>query len=193
VTRLVLVAASLAVVAAALPCDAQPRLVDTTRSTVTVRVFKAGLLRALADDHTIEAPLADGSLDDSATPSVHIAVDARRMRVLDPGVSRQDRQAVQMRMLGPEVLDADRFPHIRFRSVAIRRGDTDRWSVRGELEIHGQTRPVTVDVVRAQGHYKGSASLKQSDFGIKPIRIVGGTVKVKDDIRIEFDIVAAER
>jgi polyisoprenoid-binding protein YceI len=193
VTRIVLVAASLAMVAVALPCEAQPRAIDTTRSTVTVRVFKAGLFRALADDHTIEAPLAEGTLDDSAMPSVQIAIDARRMHVLDPGVSPKDRQAVQTRMLGPDVLDADRFPHIRFHSVAIQQADADRWSVRGELELHGQTRPVTVNVVRAQGHYKGSTSLKQSDFGIKPISIVGGTVKVKDEIRIEFDIVPADR
>src|SRR5258708_39012597 len=116
-TRFVLAVSTLALVAVAVRCEAQPRAIDTTRSTVTVRVFKAGLFRALADDHTIEAPLADGSLDDSATPSVHIAVDARRMRVLDPGVAPKDRQAVEMDMLGPEVLDADRFPHIRFRSL----------------------------------------------------------------------------
>ena len=69
-------------------------------------------------------------------------------------------------------------------------GGTDRWSVQGELELHGRTRPVKVDVVRDQGHYKGSTPLKQSDFGITPISIAGGTVKVKDELRIEFDIVA---
>jgi polyisoprenoid-binding protein YceI len=96
-------------------------------------------------------------------------------------------------MLGPEVLDGDRFSQIRFHSVAIQRGDAGRWSVRGELEVHGQTRPVTVTVVREQGHYKGSTSLKQSDFGITPISIAGGTVKVKDEIKIDFDIVTTER
>jgi hypothetical protein len=39
------------------------------------------------------------------------------------------------------------------------------------------------------GHYRGSASFKQSNFGISPIRIAGGTVKVKDEVKIEFDIV----
>jgi polyisoprenoid-binding protein YceI len=96
-------------------------------------------------------------------------------------------------MLGPEVLDRDRFPHICFRSVAIQRGDAGRWSVRGELEVHGQTHPVTVNVAREQGHYKGSTYLKQSDFGITPISIAGGTVKVKDEITIDFDIVTTER
>ena len=59
--------------------------------------------------------------------------------------------------------------------------------------MHGQTHPVTVNVVHEQGHYKGSTSLKQSDFGITPISIAGGTVKVKDEITIDFDIVTTER
>lgn len=114
------------------------------------------------------------------------------MRVLDPTPSPTDRREVQTRILGAEVLDADRFPRISFRSVAIQRGEADRWSIGGELEVHGQTRPVTVNVVRDQGHYKGSTSLRQSEFGITPISIVGGTVKVKDEIKIDFDIVTNE-
>jgi YceI-like protein len=193
VTRIILLTATLALVAAARPCDAQPRALDPKRSTVTVRVFKSGLFRAFADDHVIDAPLAEGSLDDSAAPTVHIAIDVRGMRVLDPSLSPKDRREVQTRMLGPDVLDGDRFPRIRFRSVAIQRGETGRWSVRGALEVHGQIHPVTVNVVREQGHYKGSTSLKQSDFGITPISIAGGTVKVKDEIKIDFDIVTTER
>jgi hypothetical protein len=50
-------------------------------------------------------------------------------------------------------------------------------------------RPVPVKVVRDKdGHYKGSVRIKQSEFGIAPISIIGGTVKVKDEILIEFDI-----
>ena len=192
-TRVILLVATLAVVAVARPCDAQARALDTTRSTVTVRVFKSGLFRAFAVDHVIEAPLAEGSLDDSTTPSVRVVIDVRAMKVLDPGLSPKDRQDVQTRMMGPEVLDADRFQHIRFRSTAIAARDSGRWSVRGELEVHGQTHPVSLDVVREQDHYKGSMSLKQSDFGITPISIAGRTVKVKDQIKIDFDIVTTER
>src|ERR1700726_1179107 len=102
--RVILVAPTLVVVALAPPGVPQPRAIDPKRSTVTVRVFKSGLFRAFADDHVIEAPVADGSLDDSATPNVRIAIDARDMRVLDPGLSPKDRRDVQTRMLGPEVL-----------------------------------------------------------------------------------------
>jgi hypothetical protein len=45
--------------------------------------------------------------------------------------------------------------------------------------------------VRAQnGHYQGTAELKQKDFGIEPIVVGGGAVKVKNELRVEFDIVA---
>ena len=179
--------------ALAAPGSAEDRLIDTGRSTVTVRVFKSGLFRAFADDHLVQAPLAEGSLDDSATPHVQIVIDARRMRVLDPGLSAGDRQEVQRRMLGPEVLDVDRFQWISFHSVAIHRLDAGGWLVRGELELHGQIHAVTVNVFHENSRYKGSATLRQSDFGIAPISILGGTVKVKDEIKIGFDIATTER
>jgi hypothetical protein len=34
--------------------------------------------------------------------------------------------------------------------------------------------------------------LKQTDFGITPISIGGGTVKVKNELRIDFDIVTTK-
>lgn len=186
----VALAFSLALSCAA-PASAERRALDTQRSTITVRVFKAGLFRAFADNHVIQAPLAEGSLDDSATPQVELVVDARRMHVLDPGLSAKDREEVQARMLGPEVLDSSRFAQIRFQSTAVQRLETDRWLVRGDLHLHGQVHQVAVKVARENGRYKGSATLRQTEFAITPISIAGGMVKVKDDITIEFDIVAA--
>ena len=179
--------------AAAAPGSAEERLIDTQRSTVTVRVFKSGLFRAFADDHVIQAPLVEGSLDDSATPHVQIVIDARLMRVLDPGLSAKDRQEVQTRMLGADVLDVNRFQRISFHSLAIQRLAAGGWLVRGELELHGQIHEITVNAVPENNHYKGSAALRQSDFGIVPISIVGGTVKVKDEVRIDFDLAILER
>jgi len=179
--------------AVAAPGSAGDRLIDTQQSTVTVRVFKSGLFRAFADDHIIQAPLAEGSLDDSSTPHVQIVIDARRMRVLDPGLSAGNRQEVQTRMLGSEVLDVNRFQWISFHSVAVQRLDAGAWLVRGELELHGQIRPLLVKVFHENSRYKGSATVRQSDFGMTPISLAGGTVRVKDDIHIEFDIAITGR
>ena len=92
-------------------------------------------------------------------------------------------------MEGPQVLDSSRFTEISFRSTAIEKMGADHWTVPGNLTLRGQTRPAVVDVVLRDGHYRGSATLKQRDFGITPVSIAGGTVKVKDEVKIEFDVV----
>ena len=61
----------------------------------------------------------------------------------------------------------------------------------GNLTLHGQTHPVHVTVKQAGagGRYEGAAKLKQTAFGIQPISIGGGAVKVKDEVDIAFTIV----
>lgn len=166
---------------------AQQRPIDTAGSTLTVRVYKAGIFSAFAHDHEITAHLAGGYVDTSAR-GVELRMRTEGLRVRDPDVSEKDRAEIQQTMLGPTVLDSGRYPEIMFRSTAAASGGAGSWTVHGELSLHGQTRPVIVQVRDNGGHYVGVANLKQSDFGIKPVRVAGGTVRVKDEVRIEFDI-----
>jgi len=171
-----------------IPLAAQTGAIDPLHSFFTVRVFKAGLFSAFGHEHEVRAPLTEGAIHESGAPSVELRVDARRLTVLDPNRPEKERAEVQETMLGPTVLDSSRFPEIRFRSTAVEKKGADHWQVRGELTLHGQTRPVLVDVVCEGGRYRGSAMLKQTDFGITPVRVGGGTVKVKDEVRVEFEI-----
>jgi polyisoprenoid-binding protein YceI len=165
------------------------RAIDTARSVLTVRVYKTGLFSAFAHDHEIRAPIQKGAADEEKN-TVEFTVDARALRVLDPGVSEKDRADIQSTMLGPKVLDSEKFPEIRFRSTSIGEGGDDKWIVRGDLTLHGQTHPLKVDVTGSDGHYAGSVRLSQKDFGITPVSIAGGSVKVKDEILVEFEIFA---
>ncbi|MCI0349645.1 MAG: YceI family protein [Acidobacteriales bacterium] len=88
------------------------------------------------------------------------------------------------------MLDIEKYPEIRFRSTAIERMQDDKWKVSGELTLHGQAHPVQATVTGANGRYRGSARFKQTQFGITPVAVAGGTVKVKDELRIEFEITA---
>jgi hypothetical protein len=47
---------------------------------------------------------------------------------------------------------------------------------------------VTAEVTENAGHYTEHATVKQTDFGIKPVKVAGGTVKVKDEVQVDFDI-----
>jgi polyisoprenoid-binding protein YceI len=187
--RLVLAAAAASVVLS-VTVAAETRQIDTAQSKLTVSVYKSGLFSGFADDHIIDAPIASGTVSDASPLSVAIEVHAGDLKVRDPNLSASKRDEVQTRMAGPEVLDTQTFPSIAFESTAIQPNGADRWAVTGRLTIHGQTRPVTFATTLANGRYRGTVALKQRDFGITPISIAGGTIKVKDELKIEFDIVA---
>lgn len=173
---------------AALAAQSQP--IDTERSTLTVFAYKSGLFSAFADDHIVRAPIAGGSISVNGNAAVDIKVRSADLVALDPNLSASKRAEVQARMVGPEVLDVTQYPDITFASTSIQQAGAGRATVAGRLTLHGTTKPITFTVARQDGHYRGTVLLKQSDFGIKPISIVGGTVKVKDELKVEFDIVA---
>jgi polyisoprenoid-binding protein YceI len=167
---------------------ADRRPIDTGHSRVFVRVYKTGLFSALAHDHRIEAPIASGSVELGEHAAVELKFETRNLRVLDPEVPADTRQQIQESMLGPKVLDAARYPEILFVSKGVTSTGRGNWRVDGNLTLHGQTHPVSLDVSETGGVYEGSVEIQQSDFGITPLRIAGGTVKVKDAVKIRFEI-----
>jgi hypothetical protein len=56
--------------------------------------------------------------------------------------------------------------------------------------LHGLTRSITFAVTRENNAYTGAIRIKQTDFGIRPIKIGGGVVKVKDELDISFRVYA---
>jgi len=169
---------------------AQTQPIDTAHSVITVRVLKSGLFSAFGDNHEIRAPISSGFLDQAGN-RVELVVDSRKLVVLDPNLAVEKRQQVQERMLGPEVLDSNQFREIRFEANNVKQEAADRFSVAGTLSLHGKRRPISLHVIRSNGHYRGEAVLNQRDFGITPVSVAGGTVKVKNELKIEFDVVAA--
>jgi polyisoprenoid-binding protein YceI len=86
-------------------------------------------------------------------------------------------------------LDSFKYPEIVFRSTRVEKQTEGQWKVTGVLTLHGVTKPITVTVRRSEAAYVGRATIKQTDFGIKPFSVGGGLVKVKNDVEIDFRIV----
>ena len=187
ISSLVLRTSYLWVVLAAVPVFPQARPLDTARSSMTIRVGRTGVFSFAGDNHLVRAPLASGSVNE-AGKHIEFKVQSKSLRVEDPGTAADKKAQIQQRMLGPDVLDSEHFPVIQFRATSISGAPADL-RVAGDLTLRGQTRPIEAKVQEiAKGHWRGAASLKQSAFGIKPISIAGGTVKVKDELKIEFEI-----
>jgi polyisoprenoid-binding protein YceI len=190
-TRVLVVIAVGSSTSLAIAAEKQP--IDRQRSTLTIDVDKRGIFSAFADRHVIRAPIATGLITVDGTPSAELTVNAAELVAVDPVLPAAKRAEVTARMIGPEVLDAARYPEIHFSSTAITLDGADQWRLTGMLLLHGVSRAVAGAVSLRDGHYRGELSLKQTAFGIRPISIAGGTVNVKDEVHVTFDIVVRDR
>lgn len=177
---------SLAVFLIAGPRD-PGQAIDTQRSSITIHVGKAGLLASAGHEHWVDAPIASGTIDAvGPTPSVRFTVDARKLSVKpEKGVSVKDQAEVQANMQ-TKVLESSTYPEIVFRSAQVEHKRDNLWKVSGDLKLHGVKESLIVNVTRENDAYTGTVRIKQTDFGIRPIKIGGGVVKVKDELEISF-------
>jgi polyisoprenoid-binding protein YceI len=170
--------------------------VVTDRSHFRIQVGSSGLFSAFGHDHLIEATKIEGcaSIDpkDLAHSSITLTFPTADIRVLDPKEAK-DRPEVQKTM-ETEVLEVSRYPQVKFESTGVDGPATgQQLRVRGNLTIHGKTLPVVIPITfmqQGEGIYRavGKFAFKQSSFGIKPVRVAGGTIKVKDEVETEFEI-----
>jgi hypothetical protein len=165
---------------------AQQHDIDTQKSTLTIHVGKTGVFSGLGHEHEVSAPIHSGTADTGSHPAVEVHVDARELRLIGKDEPEKDRAEVQTTMLGPEVLDSEHHREIVFKSTSAEPAGSGRWTLHGNLTLHGQTRPVTVEVTLKNGRYTGAATVKQTEFGIKPPGKAG--VRAKDEVRVEFDV-----
>jgi polyisoprenoid-binding protein YceI len=169
-------------------------------STVTLRVGKAGLFKFAGHSHEVTAPARGGEIAadaaDLARSSVSVTFAAADLRVTGKDEPPEDQPKVQEAMLGPKVLDAGRYPDIAFRSQQVSGRETSpgvfELQVRGELTLHGVSRPLTLPVhVERAGTLvaSGRTSIRQTDYGIKPVS-VAGVVNVRNEVEVEFRFTA---
>ena len=165
------------------------RRIDTERSTLKIHVGKAGLFSVAGHDHWVTARFAEGSFNDSDFPRVSFAVDARGLALMEDDKLSPGEQAEVQHTMHVQVLESETYPLISFHSVKIQKAGADHWIVFGDLTLHGRTKPIQADVRIGDGAYTGHAKIKQTDFGINPVSVAGGVVKVKNELEIYFVVV----
>ncbi len=179
-------------IVAAVPLVAQEKGIDTERSVIAIHVGKSGLLSAAAHNHTVKAPMSSGTIRESGTPHIEFTIETSKMTVEpDPGIDAKDQATIQTHM-EEMTLETKKFPEITFRSSHIERIADGQWKADGDLSLHGVTKPVSLTVKQTGDSWTTHTVLKQTDFGIKPISIGGGMIKVKNEVEIDFQIFARQ-
>jgi polyisoprenoid-binding protein YceI len=174
--------------------------IDPASSRFTVRAFAAGLLAGLGHNPVIAIRDFSGEVnftpDDLTKSSVGITIQAGSFEVQND-VSEKDLREIT-RTMNDQVLEVKRFPEIAFESRQVsgmKLGESLYVvKVEGDLFLHGVTRPQTLSANVAPGDDKlrayGEFSIKQSDFKIKLVSVAGGALKLKDELKLLFDIIA---
>jgi polyisoprenoid-binding protein YceI len=171
-------------------------------SSVRIHVGKTGVFGFAGHTHEVVSRVEGTVVADPADlahSSVSLAFDAKAIRVVassDEPV--KDVPKVQAVMIGPDVLDVSRFPSITFRSRSVSGKQVSQGvyeiQVTGDLSLHGVSRsltlPLRVEVKDGTLTATGKTVLRHSDFGMKPVSAGGGTVKVKNEIGVDYRIVA---
>ena len=156
-----------------------------------IRTGTAGLFGAFAHDHQIEAQNILGCAD-LAHSSIKLVFTTADIKVIDPKESARTRAKIQTTM-ETEVLRISEYPQVVFESTSVERSSADTLRVHGNLTIRGKTQGIVVPLTftsLADGTYaaKGAYNFKQTGFGIQPVQLGGGTIKVKDELQTEFEL-----
>ena len=182
-----------------------PGEVDTDGSRIYVFVGKTGLGhdhgivgRLVSGRVILDAPQNAGQLVFDMQSFLADTPEARKALGLAGETDASTRKQTTANMLGPDVLDVARHPTATFDiESALRpqrpvKGAKPTVDLVGTFTLHGVARKVVIPAeVGAAGRVLrliGSFRIKQTDFGIKPYKKLGGVVGVTDELVIHGDI-----
>ena len=159
--------------------------------TLTVNTGRSGAAAKAGHDLTIHVDAWEATLtigDDPSQSSLTLDADSNSLRVVDgtggiQSLGDDDKKNIK------ETIDKDvlKKEDIQFRSTSVSGAD-DKLSVEGDLTLRGKTNPITFDLVVADnGNVKGSAVVKQTDFGMKPYSALFGALKVADEVTVAIE------
>jgi len=119
----------------------------------------------------------------------------RASTVEPPGdIAASDRDKMRENLLGPQVLDARRFPTLLFRGRYA--GSLAGGTLTGQLEVRGAPRRVSiaVAVARRDADYAATGAWegRLTDLGVAPFKALLGAIRLEDWIRLRLDARFAE-
>jgi len=138
----------------------------------------------------VQGTVVNDSTDPSRS-SVEVVIDPATIDTREPQRDAHLRSA--------DFFDVEKFPTLTFRSTGIDGKPGEDFKLKGDLTIHGVTRPVILDV-QSEGQIKdawggvrsgftATTKIKRSDFGLTWNQLLeAGGVTVSDEVKISLDV-----
>ena len=133
--------------------------------------------------------LASGTVQLNAEDVLHSTIEA----AIDAGSIDTDEPKRDAHLRSADFLDVGVYPTIAFKSTRIERAGDDRWTVTGQLTLHGTTHDVVLDVQRAtlngdRATAHASTTIDRRDFGI-----TYGDFAIGKEVAITIDTVGIKK
>jgi polyisoprenoid-binding protein YceI len=168
-------------------------MLDPSHADLSFRVSHLGFSRYTARFGAFDAKL-DFDPANPAKNSVTATIDARSLTLPTPPAGFKDT------LLGPQWLDAAKYPTIGFRSTKVEPTGPASARITGDLTLHGVTKPVTL-TAKYNGGWAGMAmdpharigfsatgSFRRSDFGVSAgVPAPGTRMGVGDQVEIAIE------
>ncbi|MFD4546455.1 YceI family protein [Streptomyces sp. NPDC058466] len=117
---------------------------------------------------------------------------------IDTGNSMRDGH-----LKSPDFLDVHTYPQITYRSTGLTPAGSDRWTVHGELTMHGVVRPADLDLAYlgtgadpwggTRAAFRATTELHREDFAMSYNQVVqAGIAAIGTTLRVELDIQAVQ-
>lgn len=173
-------------------------ILDPSASRFTVQAFATGLLATFGHSPTFAVRQFSGELDfDPGAPAqatLRLTCQADSLAVTAGG-SAKDREEIEGRMR-QEVLETAAHPEIAFHSSEVTADRVaDGWyrlKILGILSLHGVKKPQAVEaqlrLAEDEARLSGQCTLSQSAYRIKPVTALAGAIKLKDELKLDFDL-----
>ena len=173
---------------------------DASASEINVILTQEGLISRRYPTHRVVAKSFSGKIElpkDETKMTAQMEAEAKTMTNLDKTMGEFERKEFHA-VLRNTVLEVDKFPTIKFVSVSLSElkkvGNQRSFTLNGDLTLHGVTKrmafPVTATISETELRATGEAKLKQSDFGMKPFEKGLGLIKIGDEVKVTFTVVA---
>ncbi len=175
-------------------------VIDGRASRFTVSAFATGLLAAMGHNPIIGIRDFSGAMcfspDKLDAGSFRLAVKTSSLGVQND-ISEKDRREIE-RLMNQEVLETAKFPEILYEAstISVTKMTDMLYSavLKGNLTLHGVTRcqPINARVALLGSMLRASGDflLDQTDYKIKLVSVAGGALKLKDELKFSFEIVA---
>jgi polyisoprenoid-binding protein YceI len=162
---------------------------------VDLLTARDGLAAQAGHDLTIEVGNWSAELvvaDDGSPAGLSVRLDLTSLVVREGtgGVKPlSDRDRREIAVTARRTLGADRHPEATFTASSFEPGSNGGGFVQGTLTLAGTSRPLKLHVAKTGAEqYHATASVRQSEFGIKPYTAFLGALKVSDVVGIDVTV-----